>query len=147
MSLPKNILVPTDFSEGAKAALDYAVALAAKIDAKVHLLHVVGLQVLGAEMGVAVTSSMIDDIIQGSQKELDRLMAERTGKCAFGPTLLETGDARAQVEAVARKVNADLIVMGTHGRRGFKRLLLGSVAEAISRISPCPVLLVRQGMS
>ena len=59
MNLPKNILVPTDFSESAEAALDYAVALAAKLDAKVHLLNVAGLQLLGAEMGIPITASMV----------------------------------------------------------------------------------------
>jgi nucleotide-binding universal stress UspA family protein len=147
MNLPKTILVPTAFSEGAEAALDYAVALATKLDARVHLLNVVALQMLSAEMGVAVTASMVDQLHQANQKALDGLVAAHAGKCAFGPTLLESGDARTQIEAVAKKVDADLIVIGTHGRRGFKRLLLGSVAEAVARVAPCPVLLVRQEAS
>ena len=147
MNLPNNILVPTDFSEGAELALDYAVSLAAKLGARVHLLNVIGAQMLGAEYGLAVTSAMVDSIFQGNQKELDRLVAARDGKCAFGPTLLETGDARTQIDEVAAKLGADLIVMSTHGRRGVRRLLLGSVAEAVVRTAPCPVLLVRQGMS
>jgi len=146
MNLPKNILVPTDFSEGAEAALDYAVALAAKLDAKIHLLNVLGIEMLGAEMGLAMTQSIVDEIFHGNQKELDRLVAARNGKCAFGPTQLEVGDARALIEQVATKLKADLIVMGTHGRRGFKRMFLGSVAEAVARVAPCPVLLVRQVM-
>jgi nucleotide-binding universal stress UspA family protein len=143
MNLPKNILVPTDFSEGAQAALDYAVALAAKLDASVHLLNVVTLPMLGADTGIVVTPSMMDEVLGGNQKALDELVAARAGQCAFGPAQLEVGDARAQIEEAARKVGADLIVMGTHGRRGFRRLLLGSVAEAIARVAPCPVLLVR----
>ena len=147
MSLPKNILVPTDFSASAEAALDYAVALAAKLEAKVHLLNVTGLQMLGAEMNVPVTASMVESIMDGSQKELDRLVAARAGTCEFGPTLLETGDARTEIVAAVTKIHADLVVMGTHGRQGFKRLLLGSVAEAVVRIATCPVLLVREGTS
>jgi nucleotide-binding universal stress UspA family protein len=144
MNLPKHILVPTDFSEGAEAALDYAVALAGKLDARVTLLHVVAVPLLGAEMGMVLTEAMIDDAIRGNQAELDRLATARAEKCAFGPNLLEMGDPRAQIEHVADKVSADLIVMGTHGRRGFKRLVMGSVAEAIARVAPCPVLLIRQ---
>jgi nucleotide-binding universal stress UspA family protein len=143
MNLPKNILVPTDFSEGAEAALNYAVALAAKLDARVHLLNVVTLPMLGADAGFMVTPSMMDEVLGGNQKALDALVAARTGLCEFGPAQIEVGDARGQIEEIARKVGADLIVMGTHGRRGFRRLLLGSVAEAIVRVSPCPVLLVR----
>lgn len=143
MNLPKNILVPIDFSENAEAALDYAVALAGKLDAKVHLLNVIGTQMFGAEYGIAVTPTMIDDILHGNQKELERLAAARAGKAAFGPAQLEFGDPRAVIDQTASKLGADLIVMGTHGRRGVKRLLLGSVAESVVRTAPCPVLLVR----
>lgn len=145
MKLPKNILVPTDFSEGSEAALDYAVALAAKLDAKVHLLHVVALQMFATDIGVAVTAAMVDELFDSNQKALDKLVAERAGKCAFGPATLKAGDARLEIEAAAKRVDADLLVMGTHGRRGFKRLALGSIAEATARIAPCPVLLVRAG--
>jgi len=143
MNLPKTILVPTDFSENAEQALDYAVAFAAKLDAKIHLLNVIGMQMLGAEYGLAVTQSMVDDTMRGNQGALDKLVAARAGKAAFGPPQLEFGDARAVIETVAQKLHADLIVMGTHGRRGVKRLLLGSVAESVVRTVPCPVLLVR----
>jgi nucleotide-binding universal stress UspA family protein len=143
MSLPRNILVPTDFSQHAERALDFAVELAAKLDARVHLLNVVGLPVMGAEVGFVVTASMIDSILRDNQEALDKLVAARTGKAAFGPTLLKTGDARNVIDATAKEVGADLIIMGTHGRRGVSRMLLGSVAESVVRTSPCPVLLVR----
>ena len=143
MTLPRNILVPTDFSHHAERALDYAVELAAKLDARVHVLNVVGLPVLGAELGFAVTASMIDSILEDNQRALDKLVAARANKVAFGPTLLRTGDARAVIEQAAGEVHADLIVMGTHGRRGMSRVLLGSVAESVVRTAPCPVLLVR----
>jgi nucleotide-binding universal stress UspA family protein len=148
MKLPKVILVPTDFSEGAKAALDYAVALAAKLDARITLLNVVAVPLIGVpEVGVAYTADVLKSLLEGNQQLLDKLVADNTGKAAFGPTLLETGDARAQIEAAAEKLGADLIVMGTHGRRGVKRMLLGSVAEMVVRVAPCPVLLVRQEAS
>jgi nucleotide-binding universal stress UspA family protein len=57
--------------------------------------------------------------------------------------MVESGDPRAMIEGVATKLDADLIVMGTHGRRGVRRFLLGSVAEIVARTAPCPVLLVR----
>jgi nucleotide-binding universal stress UspA family protein len=143
MTLPRNILVPTDFSKPAEHALDYAVELAAKLDAKVHLLNVIGWQLLGAEYGIMMTASVVDGILEGNQKALDALVAARTGKVAFGPVILKTGDARDLIDETAREVKADLIVMATHGRRGVSRFLLGSVAEAVARTSPCPVLLVR----
>jgi nucleotide-binding universal stress UspA family protein len=141
MQLPKNILVPTDFSANAEVALDYAVALAGKFDAKIHLVNAVSLQF--AEYGVTVTSSMIDTLVDANQKELDRLVATRSHKAAFAPTILDVGDARNVIEQTAAKIGADLIVMGTHGRRGLKRLVLGSVAESVVRHVTCPVLLIR----
>jgi nucleotide-binding universal stress UspA family protein len=141
MKLPTNILVPTDFSANAEVALDYAVALAAKLDAKIHLVNAVSLQF--AEYGVAVTSSMVDNLVDANQRELDRLVATRSHKAAFGPTILDVGDARNVIEQTAAKIGADLIVMGTHGRRGLKRLVLGSVAESVVRDVSCPVLLIR----
>ncbi len=143
MLLPKTILVPTDFSQNAERALDYAAALAGKLDAKVHLLNVIGMQMFGAEYGVQVTSAMVDDVMRDSQQALDKLMAAHTDSASFGPARLEFGDARTVIETTARSLGADLIVMGTHGRRGMKRLLLGSVAESVARTAPCPVLLVR----
>lgn len=147
MMLPKTIVVPTDFTAGADAALDYATALAGKLDARVHLVHVVSVTALGASMLVPVTPATVDDILDGSQKFLDELVAARASLCAFGPTSLETGDAETQITNVATRLRADLIVMGTHGRRGFRRLVLGSVAEAVARVAPCPVLLVRSEAS
>ena len=143
MALPKTILVPVDFGAASVAALDYAVELAAKLDARVHLLHVVGIMTLSAEYGLAVTQPILDSLVESSQKELDRVATERTSKAMLAPTLLEVGDARTIIVQVAERIHADLVVMGTHGRRGVKRVVLGSVAEHIARTAPCPVMLIR----
>jgi len=145
--LPKNILVPTDFSESATAALDYAVELAAKLDARVHVLNVVGVEILGSEYGISLTPDLVTMVYAANQKELDRIVAARASQAAFGPAILETGEPRAVIAAVATRVAADLIVMGTHGRRGFRRLLVGSVAESVARTAMCPVLLLRGAVS
>lgn len=139
--------MPTDFSAGSEVALDYAVRLAGKLDAKIHLLNVIGAQLIGTEYGVPVTTALMEELILREQGRLEQLVASRAGNASFGPVILETGDARAQIEQVARRIGADLIVMGTHGRRGVSRWLLGSVAEAVLRVAPCPVLLVRAGVS
>lgn len=141
MKLPTCILVPTDFSAHATSALDYAVALAHKLDAKIHLLNAMSLQF--AEYPIAVTTDMVNSIMETNQKELEKLIAARAGQATFGAPMFEVGDARLVIEKAALQIGADLIVMGTHGRQGLKRLLLGSVAESIVRTAPCPVLLVR----
>jgi nucleotide-binding universal stress UspA family protein len=142
--LPKNILVPTDFSEGAEEALTFACELAAKLDATVHLVNVVGIPALGVpELGVALTASMIDQLIADNEKAIERLAEDHRAKATIGQTVLKTGDARDAINQAAKELDIDLIVMGTHGRRGVTRALLGSVAETVVRTAPCPVLTIR----
>jgi nucleotide-binding universal stress UspA family protein len=143
--LPKNILVPTDLSEGAEYALDYACDLAAKLDATVHLVHVIGVPALGVpELGVAVTATVIDQLIAENQTAMDALADAHRSRARIGEVLLKTGDPRDVIDSTAATLGIDLIVMGTHGRRGIKRALLGSVAETVVRSAPCPVLTVRR---
>lgn len=145
MNLPRNILVPVDLGEQTESVLDYAVALAAKLDAKVHLLHVLGRPLLGAETGIVVTETVSDEIITRCQGELDRLTLARASEVPFAQIPLRFGDPRTEIQAAAAEINAELIVMGTHGRRGVSRLVLGSVAESIVRTARCPVLLIPAG--
>jgi nucleotide-binding universal stress UspA family protein len=143
MNLPKTILVATDFSECAEQALDYAVALAGVLDAKIHLLNVIVIPAMGIpEVGIAVSSTLIESTARTQQAELDKRAA---GHAAAGiETLLRTGDARDVILDAAREIGADLIVMGTHGRRGVRRALIGSIAESVVRTAPCPVLTIRE---
>ena len=142
--LPQNILVPTDLSEGAEEALDYACELAKKFGAKLHLVNVIGIPTLGVpELGVAITSTVIDSIIRDNQTALDKLAEQKRCKAQIGEVILRTGDARDVINQTAKELQCDLIVMGTHGRRGVSRALLGSVTETVVRTAPCPVLTVR----
>jgi nucleotide-binding universal stress UspA family protein len=90
-----------------------------------------------------MTEAMIDDVVKDSQAALDNLINPRRSLARIGRVVLRTGDARDLILHGCEDVQADLIVMGTHGRRGLRRALLGSVAEAIVRTAPCPVLTVR----
>jgi len=142
--LPKHILVPTDLSEGAEEALDYACELAAQFGATIHLLNVISIPALGVpELGVAMASSVIDSLIQDNKTALDALAQRKCAKATIGQQLLRTGDARDVIINAAKELGVDLIVMGTHGRRGVSRALLGSVTETVVRSAPCPVLTVR----
>ena len=141
VSLPKNILVPTDFSEHSTRALDYAVELAHKLDATIHVLNVMGLQF--AEYPIAVTAAMIDDLMDINRTTVASAIAARASKASFAQPTFEVGDVRVAIEKAVRDLGADLIIMGTHGRTGVKRLVLGSVAEAVARCVPCPVLFIR----
>ncbi len=143
--LPTTILVPTDLSAHADAALDYACELAAKLGATVHLLNVIGIPALGVpELGVALTSTMIDSLVSDNQGAIDAVAAARRAKGApIGKAILKTGDARDMINETAQELGADLIVMATHGRHGISRALLGSIAESVVRSAPCAVLTIR----
>lgn len=141
--LPKHILVPTDLSEGAEQALAYACELGQLLGSQIHLLNVISIPALGVpELGVALTATMIDDLVVGNQDALDRLARTRC-TANLGQVMVRTGDARDVINQTAQELGIDLIVMGTHGRRGLTRALLGSVAETVVRTAPCAVLTVR----
>jgi len=142
--LPKNILVPTDLSAGAEEALDYACELATHFGSTVHLLNVISIPALGVpELGVAMASTVIDSIVRDNEQAMTALAQKMCVKANLGQVLLRTGDARDVIINTARELGIDLIVMGTHGRRGVSRALLGSVTETVVRAAPCPVLTVR----
>jgi nucleotide-binding universal stress UspA family protein len=145
MTLPRSILVPIDLGDHTTEVLDYAVGLAGRLDAKLHVVHTVPLPVLGVEIPVTISDSAIKDLVATRRQELDRVATSYADKCAFASVELTTGDPRLVIQEAAVQLRADLIVMGTHGRRGVSRLLLGSVAEQVARTAPCPVLLVRSG--
>lgn len=144
MTLPRTILVATDFSEYADHALDYAAELAQRLDAKLHLVHAIGVPTIGiAEMGLAYGSMMMETTTKEAQEALSARAARFRDRASFAGTHLEVGDARDVIDRIAETIGADLIVMGTHGRRGVRRMLLGSVAETVVRSAPCPVLTIR----
>jgi len=141
--LPKQILVPTDLSEGAERALTYACELARALGAQIHLLNAVAIPSFGVpELGIALTSSVIDQLVADNRAALDRLAQTRC-TAEVGQVLVKAGDARNVINQTAKELGVDLIVMGTHGRRGISRALLGSVAETVVRSAPCAVLTVR----
>jgi universal stress protein A len=139
--LPKLILVPTDFSAHAERALDYACELAAKLGATVHLVHAVAAP--PAPLQVALTKDMISNLVMEHREALEKLAEPRRANVQLGPGTVEVGDPRDTIVATAQSLRADLIVMGTHGRRGLSRVMMGSVAEDVMRHAPCPVLTVR----
>ena len=140
MTTAKIILVPTDFSVAAEAALDQALALASKLGAKVLLLHAYALPIIGFPDGPA--AAIASRIIGDAEKGLAACVARCSESGVEIVPLLKQADPREAILAAARDLSADLVVMGTHGRHGIARALIGSVAEAIVRVSPVPVMTV-----
>lgn len=146
----KRILVPVDGSKTSKAGLREAISLAKGQGAALQLVHVVDQHYI-AMMGLdsaAGLSDMMDSMKRSGQGILrDAQAAARKAGLQASTVLLETltGPAADPIIRQAKKSRADLIVLGTHGRRGVRRLLMGSDAEQIVRNSPVPVMLVRSG--
>ena len=139
----ERILVPTDGSPEVDAVLDHAASLAATHDADLHALYVIntaGYAGLPGDGAVGGLSAMMNE--QG-ETALDRA-AERVGERLTERVLIE-GTPSEEIIDYAEEADCDLVVMGTHGRGGIDRLLLGSVAERVVRTSPVPVLTVRVG--
>ena len=144
----KRILVPVDGSRASQRGLREAIRLARGQKASLQLVHVVDehtVLVSGAEVGPYMTNLMLELRKQG-QKVLRSAEAQvrRQGLKCTG-VLLEAHDRPAAdlIVRQARKSRADLIVIGTHGRRGLRRLIMGSDAEQVVRTAPAPVMLVR----
>jgi len=143
----KRILVPVDGSTTSMAGLDEALRLAKNQKARLRLLHIVDERMIfsNAEAGLNV-EPVIDSLKKGGKRILERAakLASARGVRADSE-LAENATSRVAdvLVARARRWRADLIVMGTHGRRGVNRLVLGSDAELVVRSSPVPVLLIR----
>ena len=139
-----HILVPTDFGPAAGAALLYAKELAQRFGARVSLLHVVtdptATGTWTPELYVPATAETRDRFLRTARERLEgALTAEEREKFRV-TNEVRIGAAADNIQEVAREQQVDLIVMGTHGRRGLAHMFLGSVAERVVRGAPCPVL-------
>jgi nucleotide-binding universal stress UspA family protein len=131
------ILVPTDGSHGATVALDHAIELAVEHGATLHSLYVVSPSRVDG-------LSRLDDAIEGLTTYGEDLVADATRRAGKRDvdceTAIERGMPHEEILEYAAEADVDLIVMGTHGRTGLERYLLGSVTERIVRASPVPVM-------
>jgi nucleotide-binding universal stress UspA family protein len=142
------ILLPTDFSEFSLAAVDPAVTLAQSLGAKVDLLFVLedlpSVPILTFEHLPAGTAERFYEESRARSEEiLEQTMQKQIPIEHRGETRIRRGPAAAGITQTAEELPADMIVMTTHGRSGWKNALLGSVTERVVRTAPCPVLTVR----
>jgi len=143
MSYPfRRILSPIDFDDNSLAALEVAAQIARDNEGMVLLLHVVPMVVAPTGMPIYV------DLYKGQEEAAREKLKEIAAKRLHGvkhELLTHMGEPAGAILSTARHHAADLIVMATHGRRGFSRVLLGSIAEMVLRNAPCPVLCARRG--
>jgi nucleotide-binding universal stress UspA family protein len=141
----RHILFATDFSAASRRAFDTALGLTQSQRATLTILNVIPPIVVVPEQYLdAVTMDRLDaQARRWSRRQLARLAARAAKRGVKAEVVVRDGDVADQIVRACRTGKADLLVMGTHGRRGVRRFLLGSVAERTVATAPCPVLTVR----
>lgn len=143
----QHILVPLDFSPYADQALEYAIELGQKLQARLTLLHVIHLTPL--TMGDSVTA-FPGTFLEEIETDAEQLMNASLGRLHHGglsgETVIVHGVPFQAIIETAESRDVDLIIMGTHGRTGLTHVLMGSVSEKVVRLAPCPVLVTRGTM-
>lgn len=144
MATIRKILVATDFSRDAEQALELALDMGRTYGATVTLLHVCQMPAYAFFNGgmYAPTPELVGDIIRDADEQLRAERARLRGRGFETEAVRLTGDPAEIVPQYADSHGFDLIVMGTHGRRGLRRMVMGSVAERVVRVAEVPVLTV-----
>jgi len=140
----RKILIPTDGSKTAEHAVEQGIKLAQALDATVYGLYVIDISAFAGIPTEAIWESMrglLENEGNKSLKVVENLASSMKVKYKI---LLREGVPSEDIIKFAKEEGIDLIVMGTAGRRGLDRLLLGSVTEKVVRTSPCPVLVIRK---
>ena len=149
MTMWKKLLVPHDFSPCAERALGTAVELANVHGSELALVHVsqlpanLPLDTLVTPAGGAAPLRVDEYTTRGARRQLEAIAAPLRLAGLAVSTLAVTGEVAEQILSLATEIGADALVVGTHGRQGMSRLLLGSVAEKVLRSAPVPVVCVR----
>mgnify|MGYP000160649921 FL=1 len=138
----KTILVPVDFSEVAPVLAKWAKAFAKQLNAKIILTYV--LEDLSTYEGIFVDLKTLTELentlYEGAKKSMEDFLKEHFSDFPDVEPVLEKGDVVETILRVAQEKGADMIVIGTHGRKGLDRILFGSVAEGVVKNSPIPVV-------
>jgi nucleotide-binding universal stress UspA family protein len=139
-TLKKRIVVPTDFSEESIAAVDTALEMATGPSA-IYVVHVLP-ELVVIEPSVAWATIEDKDRIEGAERQLRAALDAEKYRDVHLAVLV--GDPGHSIADYAQEVEAELIVLPSHGRTGLKRMLIGSVAERVVRLAHCPVFVIRK---
>lgn len=141
----RTLLVPVDFSRHSGRALGVAIELAREFGAEIHLLHAYELPVGPAlAYGIPLPQDLDEEMRDAAARRLEKALHRVEEAGLRGETHLVQSTPAEAIAQLARELPADLIVMGTRGLAGLKHVLLGSVAERVLRLAPCPVLTVKE---
>jgi nucleotide-binding universal stress UspA family protein len=138
----KKILCPVDFFPASDAAASYAAGLAANYDATVHYLHVMTPMPAGTYEYMIDTTDIVKSLEESSMREMKEILARARAAGTDAETELRVGDVYDEIKRTIEIERLDLIVMGTHGRRGVERWFMGSTTEKLLRHSPVPLVTI-----
>ena len=141
----EHILVPTDGSEEAQEATDYAIELASNFDATVHALYVVEPARITLPSEAMRHEDVREEYVKWGERITDDVAAKARDRGLEGVAAVGEGTAHEEINRHAAENDIDLVVLGTAGQSGMRERLLGSVTEKTARISDVPVLIVRNG--
>ena len=139
------ILIAVDFSENSECAFDYALTLATQFNAELTIIHVINepVDLRGFYVPHISFEQLEKEIEESAAKMMETFCRSKLGTFSNYKTAIVTGIPYDEITAAAAKIDASLIVLGTHGRTGLDRILFGSTAERVVRSAGCPVLTVR----
>ncbi len=140
----KKILFPTDFSKMAEYTLDYAISMAEKFNAKIHLIHVVDESVDVADFYFPYSSMEVeeDNMVKAAKKAMDRLCNLKLGGTEEYETKVLEGIPHKEIVKYLNENGIDLLIMSTHSKKGIEQLLLGSTTKKVYKEVSCPVLII-----
>ena len=137
----KNVLLATDFSPSSETALPHALKIARQYESKLYIAHVISVEIMYL-VAPERTATIREQAQQFAQENMQRFLNVASQAGVACQPLIGEGVVWTVLEDMIRENHIDLIVLGTHGRRGLRKVLLGSVAEEVFRLAPCPVLTV-----
>lgn len=141
----RRVLVPVDFSDSSLSALRYAVGLAMKFHASLTVVHVVAADYGWLGIGQKASREYDETLQSQAVEQLRALVKTHIPQRVAADLEVRLGRPAEEIVAAATESNADLILLSTHGHTGLDLYLIGSVADRVARLAPCPVFLMRPG--
>lgn len=138
----ESILLPTDGSEASKAAYDHAMEIAERFDATLHVLYVADTTEYST---VTFENNVVDSLEREGKQVVDGVVEDAEARDVDAVGVVMQGGAYETIQSYIDENDVDMVVMGTHGRSGFDRIVLGSVTEHVVRTADVPVVTVRAG--
>ncbi len=138
-----HIVVPVDLGKNTQKLIDFALSMANKLDSEISLFHGVEFAAMGEmAMGNFSYDEYNSERVHYAKQALAKIVQNATGKCKKCRSKVVVGDVVDEIIDYAKNRNASMIIMGTHGKRGLEKILLGSVADRVLKAAHCPVLVI-----